>query len=214
MNTPLQKWMATALLACISGNSLAADAVAEPPRYVLSVNTGSADTSGDFGTRAGENISQSAFDVSSDTSYSVAWGIENSKARVMLEYYVTETEFDSAPLASGELKTESIFYSAYWIPDIYWGIKGILGGGIGYSRHALSNIGPDNLKESDWAFKVSAGLEYGPLPNLSIYALADLMFHESVGDYTTLDATPPVVLQRTISGLEQSRLAFGINFRF
>lgn len=213
MNTPLQKWMATALLVCISGNSVA-EAIAESPQYVLSVNIGSADMSGDFGTRAGESISQTPFDVSSDNSYSVALGIENTKARAMLEYYVTETGFDSAPLTAGELKTESIFYSGYWVPEIYRGIKGILGGGIGYSRHALDNIGPDNLKESDWAFKVSAGLEYGPLPNLSIYALADLMFHEGVNDYVTQDATPPVVIQRTISSLEQTRLAFGINFRF
>lgn len=213
MNIPLQKWMTTALLTCISCGSIADDVV-EPPRHVLGLNTGSTDTSGDFSSRTNGDTSQSAFDVSSDTSYAVAWGIENTKARVMLEYYVTETNIESLSPGNAELKTESIFYSGYWIPNIYWGIKGILGGGIGYSRHTLSNVALGNMKESDWSFKASAGVEYGVLRNLSIYALADLLFHSSVGDYVTPNATPPAVTQRTISGLEQSRLSFGVNFRY
>lgn len=213
MNIPIRKLIASALLTGVSCSSIA-DAVIEPPRYVLGGNIGSMDTSGDYGSRTDGSIDKSPLDVSSDTGYSIAWGIENNTARVMLEYYATEADIESTPLETGQLKTESIFYSGYWIPDIYWGIKGILGAGVGYSRHTLSNVARRNMKESDWSFKASAGLEYGVHRNLAIYALADRLFHSSVGDYLTENGTPPVVTQRTLSGLEQSRLSFGINFRY
>lgn len=216
MNSPYRTCLAI-LATCISCNAIAENVV-DKTRYVLGVNAGSVDTSGDFGLRVNDNISESTLNISSETGYSVGWGIENSSARFMLEYYVTEADIESPSFNAGNAtavwETESMFYSGYWTPDIYWGIKGILGAGIGYSRHTLSNATPAKMKESDWAFKASAGIEYGVIRHLSIYALAEQLFHSSVGDYVADNGTPPVVSQRSFSGLEQSRLSFGINYRY
>ena len=219
MYTDFAKWTAGLLMAFVSVNSLA-EVTRDLPRQVIGVSFGSVDTSGDY-RFSGASSSAAAIDFASSPSYSLVWGIEDANARFAFEYYHAEAEIESPPFdvtgAPAELITQSLFYSGYWTPGIRWGIRGILGAGIGYSQHQLNNTTLTELEEQSWSLKASAGLQYGITRMLSVYGMAENIIHDDLEDRVTYPAvgdTPGGTAGRSISGNKQLRVAVGLNIRF
>lgn len=223
MTVHLRKSFTISLLTFMLPVAAMAEVNTDLTQLVVSINAGSYDTSTDFRMASASNveedspptIAEGALDLSSDTGYSLAAGIENSRMRIMLELYHSEAPVNASPLVVGagasELETRSIYYSGYWLPDIYWGIQGILGAGIGYSRHYLTGNLVDELKDGGWSLKASAGLEYGINSSLSVYGLAEMMFHKDLEEQWSSQTTD---YEFIFSGHEQTRLAVGLNYRF
>lgn len=218
MSNHSYQWAAALLATFMSCNSSAEVVVHEPMR-VLSVNVASVDTSGDYGSSNG--VQEAALEYASATGYAIAWGIEDRNTRFMLEYYLSQANVESPPFAvengQSQLEVHSLFYSGYWVPDIIWGVRGILGAGIGYSEQTLSNMQLGELSDRGWSFKASAGLEYAVLPNFSVYTLAEGLFHDDIEDSVSVQAEDMAstgVADRSLSGSQQLRIAVGINFRY
>lgn len=220
MSIHISKWAAALLTTFISCNALA-EVVTPRSAAVISVNVGSTDTSGTYGFSGGESAQEVDLDYESGIGLALGWGVEDGNARFMLEYYHARADIDSPPFAvsngSPRLEIQSLFYSGYWVPDIYWGIKGILGAGVGYSRQTLDNAALGKLSDHGWSFKASAGLEYAVINNLSVYVLAEGLFHDEIEDrvsYTAEGSTTVTNAERAIDGSEQLRFGLGINLRY
>lgn len=218
MSNPSYQW-AAALLATFMFCNSSAEVVVHEPKRVISLNIASVDTSGDYGSSNG--IPKTALDYASTTGYSIGWGIEDRDTRFMLEYYLSQAKVESPPFPVGngqsQLKIQSLFYSGYWVPNILWGVKGILGAGIGYSEQTLNNVQLGEFSDRGWSFKASAGLEYSVMPNFSVYTLAEGLYHDDIKDSVSFPAEGTAsagVADRTLSGSEQLRIALGINFRY
>ncbi len=227
MTAPLRKSLTFSLFTCLLPLAAVAEAtevVGETTHWVAGFNVGSYDTSSDYrfthatsvdGETSAPTIAEGALDLPSDTGYSLAAGIENGTMRIMLELYHSEVSVNASPLVfdggASELETRSLYYSGYWLPDIYEGIKGILGAGVGYSRHYLSGNLVDELKDGGWSLKASAGLEYAINGRLSVYGLAEKMFHKDLEEQWSAETNN---FTFAFSGHEQTRLAIGLNYRF
>lgn len=220
MSIQISKW-ATALLTTFISCSGLAEVITDTPAAVLSVNIGSTDTKGAYGFNDGESIQEADLEYASSIGLALGWGIEDRNARFMLEYYHARPELESPPFAvddgDSRLQIQSLFYSAYWVPNIYWGIKGILGAGVGYSKQTLDNAQLGKLSDHGWSFKASAGLEYAVINNLSVYVLAEGLYHDDIEDrvdYTVEGSTTVTSAERAIDGSEQLRFGLGINLRY
>ncbi len=228
MTAHLRKGLTLTLFTCMLPLAAVAEVtevVGDTTHLVLGFNVGSYDTSVDYrfthatsvdGVAGAPTVTEGALDLPSDTGYSLAAGIESSTLRIMLELYHSDVSVNASPLAfdgaASELETRSIYYSGYWLPDIYWGIQGILGAGVGYSRHYLSgNLVADELKDGGWSLKATAGLEYGINSRLSVYGLAEKMFHKELEEQWSTGTNN---FTFSFSGHEQTRLAIGLNYRF
>lgn len=214
------KWTTVVLTACLSCNSLA-DVTTNDTARIATINVGSVETSGDYRFNSGSSNTGAPLEYESATGLSLGFGIEDGSARFMLEYYYADPKIALPPFTADEgnprMKTHSLFYSGYWVPDILWGVKGILGAGIGYSHQTLTNAQLAELEDHGWSLKASAGLEYAVMKNLSVYALAEGIFlhdMEDQVDYTAEGATVEGTADRAIRGNEQVRLALGINLRY
>lgn len=210
MSIHFPKWTIALAAALVSSHSLA-ETVAVDPSYVVSINLSTLETSGDYGLSTDEASGHSALDYASSTGYSLGWGIEDQSGRFMLEYYYSAVDIQSPPfeIASdrSRLKTHSLFYSGYWVPNIVWGVKGILGAGIGYSEQTLENAQLGKLRDRSLSVKASVGLEYAVVNRLSIYALAEGLFYGDVKDEAG-------GADRMLSDNEQLSYALGVNFRY
>lgn len=218
-STDYCKWTTVILTACLSCNSLA-DVTADEAVRIATINVGSVETSGDYRFTT-DSTTGAPLEYESSLGLSVAMGIEDGSGRFMLEYYYADPKIELPPFAVDEgsprMKTHSIFYSGYWVPDILWGVKGILGAGIGYSHQTLTNAQLAELEDHGWSLKASAGLEYAVIKNLSVYALAEGIFlhdMEDRVDYTAEGSTVEGTADRAVRGNEQVRLALGINLRY
>lgn len=220
MSTRFSQWI-TALVAGLASCHSLAQAVVDEPQRVISFNLGSADTSGTYSSVTTTSAREVDLDYASSPGFAIAWGIEDERGRVLLEYYRSDVEVESAPFAASggapELQVQSIFYSGYWVPDIYWGIKGILGAGVGYSEQSLDNARMGEIRDGGLSFKASVGLEYALFKTLSVYLLAESIYLGDVEDRVNLPSsggTGGGITEITIDGNKQERLALGINWRY
>lgn len=216
---PWATFLLTTFITCNSAADVIPDA--DGAVSVISVNVGSTDTSGKYSFNSNSDTTNTPLDYASSTGLSLAWGIEDTSGRFMLEYYYSDAEVESPPFAQQgglpHLKTHSLFYSGYWVPNIFWGIKGILGAGIGHSIQTLTHTQLPELEDHGWSLKTSAGLEYAVMGRLSVYALAEgILIHdmEDRVNHTSDNASTTKAVKRSISGNEQVRLSLGVNFRF
>lgn len=225
MSIQLRQWSSLVATLLVSCSALAQPAT-ELPNRVLSLNLANIEASARYRLSAEQNelgITSSDADVgfASAEGAALAWGIEDGNGRVMLEYYYSDINLDYTPFASTggtpSLQTHGLFYSGYWVPDIYWGVKGILGGGIGYAEQTLKNAQPDDLSERGWAYKFSGGLEYALIRNLSLYLLVERIHFNDINDNVELsgaDDPATVAARRELQDNEQTRVGLGINFRY
>lgn len=222
MSNPLRQWgtaVASLLISC--------SALADPERLtnqVISINYSSIENSGSYRVTPYADNDEVAVDAeleySSEAGPALGWGIEQRNSRFMLEYYRSASDIEAAPFpvadATAERELQSVFYSGYWIPDIYWGLKGIVGAGVGYSEQTL-NSSQGKFRERGWSYKISAGLEYAVLNNLSLYVLAENVFLREVDDEISIssgEGMTAVNAMRALDEGEQTRLGLGVNFRF
>lgn len=132
------------------------------------------------------------------TLLSLGWGVQHKQARFVLEYYHATTDTSDG---STELATDALYYSGYWLPTLYRGVKGVLGAGLGYAQQDAS--GAIDGKEGDFSYKLSVGLEYQVFPRLSVYGVFEQLNLGDMRDETAI-----------ITGTEQQRLALGVNYYF
>lgn len=211
----------------VAGLLISCSALAQPEQstfQVISVSYSTIEDSGRY--RLTPDGASSALPIDAELEYdsaagaALAWGIEQNNSRFMLEYYRSASDIESAPFptsdAVAERELQSIFYSGYWVPTIYWGLKGIVGAGVGYSQQTL-NSSQGSLRERGFSYKISAGLEYAVVNNLSVYILAENVFLREVDDEIAVAAgetTAAFSANRALEDGEQTRLGMGINFRF
>lgn len=190
------------------------------PQRIINVNAASTRTEGQFQLTQNSAtptlaVPKQDVDFDNTTSYSVGGGVESYQARFMLEYYYTQADVDALNLATGtvaaEQKSQALYYSGYWVPDILYGVKGILGLGVGYAEQKFNVPQYSQIKDEGLTYKFSAGLEYGLIKHLSIYAAVEQIYFKDQEDTVTASSDEAVAF---VTNNEQTRYAIGVNFRF
>lgn len=206
--------------------SAAAQTAERGASRVLTLNLASVDPSSNYqltpqANESGVSGVDQALSFASTEGITLGFGIEDRGGRFMLEYYYANSDIEAPPFAvtddTATHRTHTLFYSGYWVPDIYWGLKGILGAGIGYGEQTLTNTQAGDLEDRGWAYKFSGGLEYALLQNLSIYGLIERIYFDDLYDQVSVAGqgdSAAVSSRRQLQDSEQTRMALGINYRF
>ncbi len=175
----------------------------------LSLGTQSAD--GGVVSIQGESTSES-LNFDSGTSVALGWGVGSETSRFMFEFYSSSIDFNS----SESLDKSSVFYSGYWTPTLLFGIKGIVGGGVGVSYIELperASLGSPKFKNRGVEYKLSLGLDYQLNPKIGFYTLVE---HIRGDDYTDsyLAADGETAKVAAFADDDQVRASVGLTFSF
>jgi hypothetical protein len=197
------KAMLAAGLLCLAVQSNATEAL-----LTLSIGGQSADE-GTFSV-SGQSA-QEVVTFDSGESIAIGWGVGDDNAKFLFEYYYSSIDINSLE----SLDKSSLFYSGYWTPELYFGIKGVLGAGVGITYIDLprSGAGSTAFKDRELEYKFSIGLEYQLCKSVGVYGLYERIYGNEYSD-TYLLAGDAGVATALFDDSDQSRISLGISYTY
>lgn len=151
---------------------------------------------------------------SSKGSFAIGWGRQEENARFMFEYYYNEQEFEMegglADFERGHKKVNALYYSGYWEPEPLNKLQLVLGAGVGFAKINFEGLPEDNLYKDSLSGKLTAGIKYRLLSNMSLYANIEQIYFQDAED--DLDLGEPAQTTRAIKDIDSRRLSLGLQF--
>lgn len=208
------KTLAASLIS-LTALAFASASYAGDTRQVLSASIGTTSPEDQQLTVTSAGVDTS-FNLENDGGgiYTLAWGLQDEKARFRFEYYYSslDTAYNGA---AGTREFQALYYSGYWTPTVYGPIKAIVGAGVGYGYEKLKDFsdGVDNKSfgGDGWLYKFTLGGEYQVAPRLGVYLSYELAHqHDFDDDYMQGDDR----VSRELEQAESSLLHLGVNYSF